>query len=219
MNAEKYRFQYFGQGEMTAKGTYSCSSCGASDRERLYAYWLSEVLYRKSKPLEMAAIHFAPEQTLSSLIKHTNYFYRYHTVDLFMSGVDYKADLLSLPFEDNSYDFFICSHVLEHVTDDSKALSELYRITKSGGKGILMVPIIQNLPQTIEDPSITDEGERWRLFGQHDHVRLYARTEFVSRIRNAGFNLSQYGISYFGSMIFKKLGLKSSSVLYIASKP
>lgn len=217
-NARKYGYKHFGKGEMTALETYSCSSCGASDRERLYAWWLSQNISKKSTDKQLKAIHFAPESGLSSFIKSHNLFSDYQTADFMMENVDHKVDLLELPFGDNIYDFFICSHVLEHVEDDCKAISELYRITKRGGLGILMVPIIKDLDSTIEDPNITDEGERWRLFGQNDHVRLYARAEYVARILEAGFTLAQYDVSYFGSILFKTLGLKNSSVLYIVDK-
>jgi len=218
LNAEKYNFKYFSQVEMTAEDTYSCRNCGASDRERLYAWWLSEVISKTVLTKKLRAIHFAPEPALSEFIKSKNLFCTYHTADLSMRDVDYTVDLLDLPFENESYDFFICSHVLEHVTDDCKAISELYRITKGKGMGILMVPIVQQLPTTIEDPTILEESERWRLFGQYDHVRLYARNEFISRSISAGFSIVQFDALYFGLRIFTKLGLKLSSVLYVVTK-
>jgi len=217
-NAEKYGYSHFGKGEMTALDTYSCGKCGASDRERLYAWWLSHV-FESSTRRAYRAIHFAPEHGLSNFIRQRHLFSEYQTADFMMEEVDHKVDLMNLPFADEAYEFFICSHVLEHVTDDRKAIAELNRITKRGGKGILMAPIMTDLPKTIEDPSITDEGERWRLFGQYDHVRLYSRNEYVERITAAGFHLEQLDIAYFGSRLFTKLGLKPSSVLYIVSRP
>ena len=219
INAEKHGYSHFGKGEMTALETYSCSNCGASDRERLYAWWLSQLCTGTSTHQYHKTIHFAPECALSNFIRHQRLFSEYQTADYTMEGVDHKADLMDLPFATETYDFFICSHVLEHVANDRKAIAELYRVTKQGGKGILMAPIITDLPQTIENPNITDEDERWRLFGQNDHVRLYSRNEYIERITEAGFNLAQFDISYFGSRLFKKLGLKPSSILYIVSRP
>lgn len=218
-NAAKYGYSHFGKGEMTALETYSCSNCGASDRERLYAWWLKHIYFRKIKHNTITAIHFAPESCLSNFVNGQRFFRDYQTADFMMEDVDHKVDLMHLSFANEAYDFFICSHVLEHVSDDRKAIEELYRITKRGGKGILMAPIMPDLPKTIEDPSITDEGERWRLFGQNDHVRLYSRNEYVERITKAGFHLEQLDIEYFGSRLFKKLGLKPSSILYIVARP
>lgn len=154
-NAKKYGYVHFGKGEMTALDTYSCSNCGASDRERLYGYWICEEIKKGSLYKDMRAIHFAPEAGLSNLIQRKNWFDCYHTADLMMESTDFKVDLMQLPFSDNSYDFFICSHVLEHVEDDKKAMRELYRILKAGGKGILMVPISTVLDHTLEDHTIT----------------------------------------------------------------
>ncbi|WP_191832906.1 class I SAM-dependent methyltransferase [Pseudomonas fluorescens] len=217
-NAEQYGYVHFGKGEMTALDTYSCAKCGASDRERLYAYWVTRFYSNQRGKRASKAIHFAPEAGLLTKLRSSGVFSEYQTADLMMENVDHKVDLMNLPFVAETYDFFICSHVLEHVDDDRAAMRELLRIIKTSGCGILMAPIIVGLPKTIEDPSITDEGERWRLFGQNDHVRLYSHNDFVSRIKESGFKLQQCDQSYFGASLFKKLGLKPSSILYVVSK-
>lgn len=217
-NAEKFGYIHYGKGEMTALETYSCKECGASDRERLYAYWLRSKQGDAGDYSEKALVHFAPEAGLSAFLKKTALYGRYETADLMMKGVSHQVDLMRLPFDENSYDFFICSHVLEHVDDDAAAIKELYRITKIGGGGILMVPIITNLPSTIEDPSVKDEGERWRRFGQNDHVRLYNRSGFLDRTKAQGFRVEMLDENFFGRRLFNKLGLKSSSVLYVVYK-
>lgn len=104
LNAEQYGFIHFGNGEMTAHETYSCSKCGASDRERLYAYWL-EYFYKSEDKCANKAIHFAPEAGLSAFLQKTELFEEYETADLMMGGVTYETDLMNLPFTDGSYDF------------------------------------------------------------------------------------------------------------------
>jgi len=135
------------------------------------------------------------------------------------SDVDDKVDITNMPgYSDGQFDFFICSHVLEHVTDDAKALQELHRILRPGGKGIVMVPIILSLNQTQEDPTVEDEAERWRRFGQNDHVRLYSKNDFIKRIEQAGFRTHQLGEEYFGEELFRRSGITRQSVLYVAEK-
>jgi len=53
-----------------------------------------------------------------------------------------KVDLndYPLPFEDNTIDEIICSHVLEHLVDPYRFISELHRILKKGGRIIVKVP-------------------------------------------------------------------------------
>jgi SAM-dependent methyltransferase len=217
-NAEQYGYAYFGKGEMTALETYSCSRCGASDRERLYALWLDKEIKKGTFLGKGKVIHFAPEKTLSEHICKRQIFDDYQTADLMMETTDHKADLMALPFSDNSYDFFICSHVLEHVPDDRQAIRELYRITRPGGLGILMAPVIVGLANTLEDPEVVTEADRWRLFGQGDHVRLYAHDDYISRIEHGGFKVQQLGIKEFGASTFAGLGLKPTSILYVAIK-
>jgi hypothetical protein len=43
---------------------------------------------------------------------------------------------------------------------------------------------------TIEDPSLKDENERIRRFGQRDHVRMYSPIGYPERLRDAGFEVS-----------------------------
>lgn len=216
-NAHQYGYAHFGKGEMTALKTYSCANCGASDRERLYTLWIDQQIEKGLFSKGTRVIHFAPEAVLSARLKSLNSF-DYKTADLMMDHVDFKVDLLNMPLEDASFDFFICSHVLEHVESDDQAIKELYRITKQGGCGILMAPIIVGLENTLEDPSIKDEAGRWKHYGQNDHVRLYAHDDYVNKIRSHDFHIEELGIKYFGEETFSSLGLKSTSILYVVSK-
>lgn len=216
-NARRYGFKHFENAETLSLKTYSCANCGASDRERLYALWIDQQIKNNCFFKGMSVIHFAPEAALSKKIKQY-VFIDYKTADLLMDGVDYKVDMMNMPFDDASFDFFICSHVLEHVEDDDQAIRELYRITKPGGRGILVAPIIMGLEKTAEDPSVKDEANRWRLFGQNDHVRLYAHDDYVNKIRSHSFHVEELGENYFGEEIFRSLGLTRTSILYVVSK-
>jgi SAM-dependent methyltransferase len=215
--AHRYGYLRFGKAEMGSLETYTCAQCGASDRERLYALWIEQQIEQGALSENMHVVHFAPEAALSAKLKSRELF-DYKTADLLMDKVDYKVDMMEMPFEDESFDFFICSHVLEHVESDDKAIRELYRITKRGGRGILVAPISVGLKNTLEDSSVTDEAGRWRLFGQNDHVRLYAHDDYVQKIRRHGFRLEELGEEYFGKAVFSSLGLKQTSILYVVRK-
>jgi SAM-dependent methyltransferase len=216
-NACRYGFAHLNKCEMLSLDAYSCTHCGASDRERLYALWIDQQIEKGIFSKSKCAIHFAPEAALSGKLKGIALF-DYKTADLLMDHVDYKVDMMNMPFNDESFDFFICSHVLEHVDSDDQAIKELYRSTKPGGCGILVVPIILGLEKTKEDPSVKDEAGRWRLYGQHDHVRLYAHDDFVNKIRSHGFRVEELGENYFGEETFRTLGLTRTSILYVVSK-
>lgn len=56
------------------------------------------------------------------------------------TGIDIVSDICSMPVEDESFDAVLCTEVLEHLTDPLKALQELTRVLRSGGKLILTAP-------------------------------------------------------------------------------
>ena len=99
----------------------------------------------------------------------------------------YKCDITNIGFENNYFDFIMCNHVLEHVVDDSKAMSELYRVLKPGGTALLTVPLAKEL---YEDYSIVKPERRVEHFGQWDHVRKYNLESFVKRLEMAGFSVT-----------------------------
>ncbi len=59
---------------------------------------------------------------------------------------EYKPDILgdikNIPLEDNSIDAVICRSVLEHVDEPFKAVSEMHRILKPGGKCLVSLPFL-----------------------------------------------------------------------------
>jgi predicted SAM-dependent methyltransferase len=198
---------------------YLCPNCFASDRDRLYAIFLNQkfkVIEDKNK--KYAFLEIAPAQSLSNFIRKHD-FIQHRSADLYMEGVDDKVDITDMNiYRDNSFDMILCSHVLEHIENDGKAISELYRVLKPFGFGIIMVPIILSLEEDFENPEYKTEAERWKYFGQNDHVRAYSKTGFVNKLYEAGFKVQQLGIDYFGADIFEKNGIHPRSVLYVVEK-
>jgi len=96
----------------------------------------------------MKMLHIAPEPFFQEMFSRR--FGEYETADLLMKGVDHHVDLQNLPFEDETYDFVFASHVLEHVTDDKRAIREIRRVMKPTGVAILPVPVV--CEKTIEYP-------------------------------------------------------------------
>ncbi len=197
---------------------YKCPACGASDRSRLCAVYLTEKLGRMDESAKCKLLDISPTPSLATFIKK-NFDVEYRSADLHMKGVDDNVDIMDMKtYSDDSFDAFICSHVLEHVSDDREAMKELCRIVKPDGWGIVMVPISLALEDVYEDPTITDEAGRWKHFGQNDHVRLYSKQGFVNRLQESGFKVNQLGIDYFGAHTFDKHGIHHRSVLYVVKK-
>ncbi len=168
-----------------------CPRCYSTDRDRLIYIWLNEETDVATKPVEL--LHIAPEGSIRAFLSKQEKL-SYHMGDKYESGYDqyyydrkvHQMDITAIPFEENSFDYIICNHVLEHILDDQLAMIELYRVLKPGGKALLQVPISWLLPETYEDASINTNKGREEAFGQFDHVRIYG-SDYPQRLKNAGF--------------------------------
>ena len=157
------------------------------ERHRLLWLFLKEETNFFTTPLKV--LHFAPEQAFYKRFRNLKNL-NYVTTDLNSPLADVKADICNLPFEDNTFDVILCNHVLEHIPDDTKAMSELYRVLKPGGWGIFQIPQDLKREKTFEDNSITDKVERAKIFGQYDHVRIYGK-DYFNKLRTIGFTVNE----------------------------
>lgn len=165
-----------------------CPVCHSSDRIRLLYLFLRQKTNFFKDPLSL--LHFAPEPSLQLIIEGQKNI-QYLTADLYQENVMEKIDITSIPYPDHSFDVILCNHVLEHIPDDRKAMKELYRVLKPGGWAILQVPVSNTLETTFEDPGITSENDRERVFGQRDHVRIYGK-DYVDRLNQTGFMVEEF---------------------------
>ena len=164
-----------------APGTFSL------ERHRLFWIYLKNETDFFSAT-KKKVLHFAPEQAFYNQFKKIKKL-NYTTTDLFSPLADVKADICNLPFKDNEFDYIFCNHVLEHIPDDNKAISELFRVLAPNGIGIFQIPQDLSREFTFEDDSVTDPKERAKIFGQYDHVRVYGR-DYFDKLREIGFNVT-----------------------------
>ena len=162
-----------------------CPFCGAVERHRfVWSYLTRKTDLFSDQPKEV--LHLAPEPFFECRLK-SHLGKGYLTADLLEPDVMMNMDIMDIPFADDYFDVILCSHVLEHVTDDRKAMREFLRVLKPHGWAILMVPILTD--KTYEDLSVTDPKERLRLFGQEDHLRIYG-PDFADRLSESGFKVT-----------------------------
>ncbi|MBN2638073.1 MAG: methyltransferase domain-containing protein [Bacteroidales bacterium] len=199
-----------------------CPLCQSTDRDRLIYVFLKN----KTNLLitQNMLLHVAPEPTLYKRFKR-NKNIQYFPVTKYQEGLYYEnklpsADLLDLSFEGETFDWVICNHVLEHIEDDAKAMSEIYRVLKPGGKALLQVPISFILDKTYENPEITTKEGREVHFGQFDHVRIYGN-DYVQRLATAGFLVEVIEQEKELSTIqnLKKFALNPKEKLFLCTRP
>ncbi|MES2176308.1 MAG: methyltransferase domain-containing protein [Gemmatimonadota bacterium] len=165
-----------------------CPVCRSLDRERLLYLYLLQQTDLFAKPQKV--LHVAPEPRLAAALRASANI-DYLSADLDPSEVMIRMDVTDIQFPDATFDVILCNHVLEHIPDDRRAMSELHRVLKPGGWAILQVPLSETLEHTYEDPSITSTAGREQAFGQEDHVRIYA-ADYRSRLAGAGFAVTVF---------------------------
>jgi SAM-dependent methyltransferase len=137
----------------TIMGHSVCPKCGSMERHRLQ-YLVMKTLRDQVDFSRMSMLHFAPEPFFRELFK--KWFRSYTTADIARADVDCLVDLRDLPFEDNSFDCIYASHVLGHIREDDRALSEIERVLAPAGIAVLPVPIVS--VTTIEYPEAYEFG-------------------------------------------------------------
>jgi ubiquinone/menaquinone biosynthesis C-methylase UbiE len=98
----------------------------------------------------------------------------------------FLGSITKIPFPDNYFDAVVALDVLEHVEDDTKALSEIRRVLKNGGTAVIFVPAFKF------------------LWGKADelgcHFRRYTRRDLKKKVEKGNFTIIRS--SYFNTFLF-----------------
>lgn len=167
--------------------TYKCPYCGAIDRER----WLYYVLKNYTDIFQSSGrvLHFAPEVGIETYIRR-NENVDYYSGDIIQGRAMHEVDILNIPYKDNIFDYVISNHILEHIADEERAVSEIKRVLKKDGKWIFSFPVCTDI-KTYEDKQIVSPEQCLKAYGQRDHVRLYGY-DYVERFERYGLKLKVY---------------------------
>lgn len=77
-----------------------------------------------------------------------------------------------IPFEDKSFDFAVCSHVIEHVEHERLFLREIARVASSA---LLVVPL--------------EGGMRGKIYRGMGHINYYTPMTFKNLVETSGFRI------------------------------
>lgn len=193
-----------------------CIHCRALERHRLlWLYMSTQTHLFDGSPKKM--LHVAPEPCLEPHFRE-RLDGGYVTADLLDTRAMVTMDITNIQFPAETFDVIYCSHVLEHVVDDRKAMREFHRVLKTSGWAILLVPI--TVERTYEDPSIVEPQARLQAFGQEDHVRRYG-IDYVDRLRDAGFSVQSIKASEFirGDQLVRMGLMFATDEIFYCTKP
>ena len=97
-----------------------------------------------------------------------------------------QGDSENLPYQDSSFDAVSCSESFHHYPNPQKALSEIKRVLKTGGKFVLCDTWIIPLFRGILNWSFR--------FSKGGDVHAYSRREITTLFREAGFSDIQWRV-------------------------
>ena len=171
----------------------ACPHCRCAERHRLAALYLNNLDTNFN-----SLLHIAPERHLHKKLKSVSNNYVAGDIDpsRYPDRDTVYLDVTNINYDHGTFDCIYASHVLEHVIDDTKAMTEMYNVLTTNGKLLVMVPQKMTLEKTYEDSTIVTESDRLKHFGQKDHVRLYG-LDFTTRLKQSGFHVE---IFYASSM-------------------
>jgi SAM-dependent methyltransferase len=190
-------------------GDRLCPYCGSMSRNRrLWQILTTEFLAGRPRILD-----FSPSRCLYRAFK------RQPGIDYTASDysgqflADRRLDITDIDEADDSADAVICYHVLEHVGDDQKAIRELYRILKKGGRALIQTPFKEG--DMDEDTGAVPPPDRMRRFGQSDHVRMYSVSGLRDRLAANGFEVT---VREFSEKSGNKTGFEEKEYVFSAKK-
>lgn len=146
-----------------------CSVCYSQERHRFIWEYLKlneDILNKK------IIIHCSSEECIEWRIRKLAK--AYFPIDLNPVSRQTKMDIQKMIFPSDSIDTFICSHVLEHVPDDNKAIKEISRILKKDGTALLLIPI-NGREHTTEFLTPNEKD--------FDHMRDYGYIDFMDKLK------------------------------------
>lgn len=186
-----------------------CPRCGSLGRHRRLWQIINNEL---SINIENKILDFSPSRIFFKKLKEK---YPYYISSDYLENplVDRRYDITAIPEPSDSFDLILCYHILEHIENDIKAMSELFRILKKNGNVIIQTPFKDG--DNYENPGIISKEDRLLHFGQEDHVRIYSVNGLKERLQSMGFKIKILNYTEDNNNIF---GFKSKEFVIIATK-
>lgn len=193
-----------------------CPRCGSLQRHRLLWLYLKNRTNLLSDNLRV--LHFAPEYAFLKLFRSLPNL-DYVSADLRSPLAMVRMDISNIPYEDNTFDVILCSHVLQYVNDDREVMRELLRVLKPEGWAILTVPIDGMRDKTLECAEMILTDPEDRDFSHNDFARLYG-ADYKKRLEESGYKVIIDGyVRELGPDTINKYLLQEDENIYLCIKP
>lgn len=191
-----------------------CPSCKAFPRTRLIPYSFNFFNIKENQDI----LHVSPNISEYLFVKDNINYNNYNTLNLKkFDHIDIVGDITDLHIKDKSYSLIIAWHVLEHIKDDKKAIFEMHRVLKNGGKLLLCVPIFPEKNKKTFEIQNTDPSKFEEIYGHHDHVRGCG-LDYYERFEKIGFKTTTLNVKKLDSYDIFHFGLSKRHIVWMFTK-
>lgn len=157
----------------------TCPECRSIARDRfLYHCWTTRIPYSRTARLLETSPRLGRKyrSRMAELVDYlaSDYDERAHRTNLHL-------DLQAIALPEENLDVILTPHVLEHVPDTDRALSEIWRVLKPGGVALIAVPVLQAATTPPPEPE---------YHGDHTLVHWRFGPDLTDRLRDHGFQTS-----------------------------
>ena len=169
--------RFLPHGDVIVRKNIKCPHCLSLERTRILCMYIqNEIFPHVTEPLRV--LDFAPVKGLKEFLKNAPQVASYIDADINPNVATYQADITQMPYEDNSFDLLLCSHVLYCVPEDRKGMQEIHRVLRPGGRALIVEEIegettrdLQHIsPQELREV-YKEDATTCRIYG-HDLVDI-----------------------------------------------
>jgi predicted SAM-dependent methyltransferase len=185
-----------------------CPICKSLERHRNFIEYIKD----KDLLINKHILHIGPTEAFAKLVREKSG--KYYCLDKNPNRSNIcKDDITNLNiFKDNAFDIVICFHVLEHIVDDIKAISEITRVLKPNGLALISVPLqkksLFTYTWTEEEINQNKKDGKWGVVGKYEgHYRTYGQTDLTNLLKE-----------YFNEITFSNNEKMTSQDFFICKK-
>ena len=131
---------------------------------------------------------------LEKRLRSTHSTGNYISADINAALADKTVDITDIQYDNNYFDYVLCSHILAYVHDEAKAIDEMYRVLKPGGKALVLTLIDKDRHVTYENPILKTDAERLEYYGEPGMLRLHGN-DFTDRLQKGNFAIHEIDYS------------------------
>ena len=97
------------------------------------------------------------------------------------------GNAINLPYESQTFDFVLCQGVLHHLKDDEKALKEIFRVLKPGGKAYIAIVGYGGLIGNFVMQTMRNEYKENKFFKEYidNNLNVNSLRKSIEQIKNS----------------------------------